>query len=112
MDNLPIELLIELLLKTNSKKELMNLCSTSKKIYNLCKSEPVAKHIMKDLIKLKKPDIFLTYSGFLKHYIQRAKILHPDSVKYDSYNFYNYQLPNMVNSKGSDYIKKYREKFP
>ena len=35
MENLPNELLIEILLKTNNEKDLIKLCSTSKKFYYL-----------------------------------------------------------------------------
>lgn len=112
MKDLSDDLLIEILLKTNNEKELMNMCNVSKRLYNLCKIESVAKHIMKDFIKLDKPTAFLTYRGFLKHYLQRSKILHPDSIKYDSYNFYKHQLPYIVNSKGKDYLDKLRTTFP
>lgn len=111
MENLPNEMLIEILLKTNTKNELMKICSTSKHIYNLCKTEPIAKHIMKNLIKLKKPEAFDTYRGFLKHYIQRAKVFHPDTVKYDSYDFYNRTLPDIVKSKGEKYLENFKKKF-
>jgi hypothetical protein len=111
MENLPNEMLIEILLKTNTKNELMKICSTSKRIYNLCKTETVAKHIIKNLIKLKKPDVFNTYRGFLKHYLVRAKTLHPDTIKYDSYDFYNRQLPETLKSKGQNYLENFRKKF-
>lgn len=111
MENLPNEMLIAILLKTNTKNELMKICSTSKHIYNLCKTEIIAKHIMKNLIKLKKPEVFDTYRGFLKHYIQRAKTLHPDTIKYDSYDFYNKQLPETIKSKGKIYLANFRKKF-
>lgn len=111
MENLPNEMLIEILLKTNTKNELMKICSTSKHFYNLCKTEPVAKHIMKNLIKLNKPEAFDTYRGFLKHYLIRAKTLHPDTIKYDSYDFYNRQLPSIIKNKGQTYLEKFKMKF-
>ena len=72
---LPNELLIDILLQTKTKKELINLCKTSKKLYTLCQTEQVSKHIITNLIRLEKPDVFLTYRGFLKHYIKYAEIL-------------------------------------
>lgn len=100
---LPNELLIDILLQTKTKKELINLCKTSKKLYNLCQTEHVAKHIIKNLIKLDKPEAFLTYRGFLKHYIQFAKNVHPDTLKYDAKNFYKTLVPKD--------LKRFREKF-
>lgn len=111
MENLPSEILIEILLKTNTKNELMKICSTSRRIYNLCKTESIAKHIMQNLIKLKKPEAFDTYRGFLKHYIQRANTFHHDTVKYDSYDFYNRTLPNIVKYKDKKYLENFRKKF-
>jgi hypothetical protein len=104
MENLPNELLIDILLKTESKNELIKLCKSSKRLYNLCKTETVAKHIIKNLIKLDKPDVFLTYKGLLKHYIQHAKNVHLDTLKYDTKNFYkNFPNPRDIN--------KFRERF-
>jgi hypothetical protein len=98
METLPNELLIDILLKTESKNELIKLCKTSKRLYNLCKTESVAKHIMKKLIKLDKPEAFLTYKGLLKHYIQFAKNVHPDTLKYDAKNFYKSLNPKDINN--------------
>ena len=106
MENLPNELLIEILLKTNNEKDLIKLCSTSKKFYYLCKSEPVAKHIMIDFIKIKKPNVFKSYSGFLKHYLMFAKNAHQDTLKYDAAKFYSI-FDNMSINK----IKRLQEKF-
>lgn len=111
MDKLPNEILIEIILKTKTENELIKVCSTSKKMYNLCKTETIAKHIMRDLIKLKKPEAFVTYRGFLKHYIKRTKTLHPDTIKYDSFDFYNKQLPGIIKFKDKNYLEKFRRKF-
>jgi hypothetical protein len=100
IQDLPNELIIEILLTTTNEKQLMNICSISKNIYNLCKEESVAKHIMKNIIQIKKPNIFKTYSGFLKHYIQLANTLHKDFMKQDSINFY----------RNFDYIMQQRRK--
>jgi len=62
---------------------------------------------MQNLIKLQKPNVFLTY---YLHYLQRAKTVHTDTIKYDSHNFYNYQLPNMLQI--IHYLQKFRIKFP
>lgn len=107
MDDLPNEIIIEILLKTNNKNELMKICSTSKRIYNLCKTETVAKHIMKNLIKLEKPKVFSTFRGFLKHFLITSKTLHKDIVK----DFYNKILPNIIKSKDHSYLEKFRKKF-
>lgn len=66
------ETLYDIILRTSSTNELMNLCKTSKHLYNLCKTERVAKHIIENLIKLNKPNEFLSYADLLKDYIQFA----------------------------------------
>lgn len=107
MENLPNEMIIEILLKTNTKNEFIKICSTSKRIYNLCKTETLAKHIMQNLIKLDKPKVFDTYRGFLKHYLVTSKTLHKDTIK----DFYNKILPDIIKSKDPNYLEKFKKKF-
>jgi hypothetical protein len=106
MDKLPNELLIEILLSTTNEKDLINLCNTNKRFYYLCKSEPVAKHIIITFIKIQKPNVFKNYTAFLKHYLQFSKNTHPDTVKYDAAKFYSI-FDNMSINK----IKRFQEKF-
>lgn len=92
LSNLPQELLIDILLKTKNKKELINICKTNKRIYYLCKTEPVSKHIVEKFIRIKKPQLFYSYSGFLKHYLESVN-------KYNKeYDEYNYIINNDIKS--------------
>ena len=111
-DDLPNELLIEVLLKTQTEKELIELCSASKRMYDLCKTESVAKHIITNFIKIVKPKVFATYQGFLKHYIKRAKIVHKDTVKFDSVNFYrSFDAIVRHKAKSDSWAKSFEAKF-
>lgn len=110
--NLPNEVLIEILLKTETAKDLMDICSTSKRIYNLCKSESVAKHIIQNLIRVNKPTVFGTYQGFLKHYLKRANTLHKDTIKFDTESFYrNFDSLVRQKAKSKSWTKNFEEKF-
>ena len=75
MEYLPNELLLEILLKTNNEKELMNICRINKRIYNLCSTEVIAKHLINNIINIKKPNIFTNYRNFLYHYLELSKYI-------------------------------------
>lgn len=107
MNFLPNELIIESLLKIENVKDLFTICQVSKKIYNMCKSEVIAKQIMKKLVKFDKPTVFKSYSGFFKHYSQTSKVLHPDNLQ----NFYKNILPEILKNKDKKYIDQFNKKF-
>lgn len=107
MDSLPNELIIEIILRSENLKDLEMLCKVSKKFYDICKTEYIAKQIMKKLVKFDKPSIFKTYSGFFKHYSKISKTLHPDFLL----NFYKNILPEILKNKDKKYIEKFQKKF-
>jgi hypothetical protein len=87
--DLPTELKMKFLLETKTANDLINVCKTNKTMMELCKTELVAKHIMINFIKIKKPKTFRFYKDFLKHYSQVAKNVHKDSLKDSVVSFYN-----------------------
>lgn len=72
MNNLDITL--EVILRSD-EDSIINMCKTNKSIRYICLNHKnsIAKHIMKDIYMLHKPESFTSYASFYKHFKKSRK---------------------------------------
>ena len=68
------DIILDILNKSN-EDTILNLCKTNKNIRNIClrNKNTIAKHIMKDIYSLNKPESFTNYASFYKHFKKSRK---------------------------------------
>jgi len=76
MNNLDInhDITLEIIL-ISDEDSIINMCKTNRQIRNICLQNKniIAKHIMKDIYKLHKPESFTSYASFYKHFKKSRK---------------------------------------
>ena len=101
------DILLEILLKIDNLKDIKETCKSSKRFYNICKmyKETLAKHIIKNILDINKPTIFLYYKDFLNHYFQTKKNLHPEFNIKKWYHDFDCIMKNKYNNNSFDKLR-------
>lgn len=101
------DILLEILLKIDNLKDIKETCKSSKRFYNICKiyKETLAKHIVKNILYINKPKVFLYYKDFLKHYFQTKKNLHSEYNLKQWYQNFDCIIKNKINNNSFDKIR-------
>lgn len=63
------DITLEIILRSD-EDSIINMCKTNRQIRNIClqNKNSIAKHIIKDIYKLHKPESFISYASFYKHF--------------------------------------------
>ena len=110
--SLPNDLLFMQLFKTTNLHDLSNLCRINKDLMNLCKNnkESISKHIIINIIKIKKPNTFMYYKDFLKHYNTTKKRLYDGYDLRSWYNNFDLIIKRKIKND-PDFYNKFESKF-